>query len=179
MKLTMKSLIEDFGYYFKKYGITQKQLKKFYSKDESIEDYAWTLFQKILLEIGDALQKGGINMQDFYKMTGETYRYMAYLLALEKKDSRRIQALQFENEIKYMDLTYSNLLGVEIFSYGCCDECHKYHNKILSVPEALEFAKNTEARCHPRFNKNSRVTLIAKTQENENSLIKVTVSLGK
>ena len=58
----MKSLVDDFGYYFKKYGITQKQLEDCYEKDQSIGDYAWSIFQKILSEIAIAYEKGTITL---------------------------------------------------------------------------------------------------------------------
>ncbi len=174
----MESLVDDFGYYFKKYGITQKQLKDCYEKNQSIGDYAWSIFQKILSEIAIAYQNGTISLQDFYNKTGDTYRQMAYLLKLGKKDSRKIQSLQFENEVKYMELAYSDLVGVKILSYGCCDGCHPYNNKILTIDEALEFAKTTETRCQPKFKKNSRCTLIPEIKEDENSPIKLTVTLG-
>ncbi len=179
MKLTMKAFVEDFASYFKKYGITQKQLKEFYSKEQSIEDYAWTIFQKILSEIVNAFEKRQISLEDFYNKTGDTYRQIAYLLKLEKKDSRRIQALQFENEVRHMEIAFPELIGVKIFSYGCCDGCHKYHNQILTIEEAIEFAKNTEERCKPRFDKNSRIALIPEIKENENSPIKLTLSFGR
>jgi len=174
----MKSLIDDFGYYFKKYGITQKQLKDCYDKEQSIGDYAWSIFQKILSEIAIAYQKETISLQDFYNKSGYTYRQMAYLLKLENKDSRKIQSLQFENEVKYIELAYSDLIGVKILSYGCCDGCHPYNNRILTIEEALEFAKSTETRCQPRFERSSRCTLIPETNEDANSPIKLTVSFG-
>jgi hypothetical protein len=177
MKLTIKSLFEDFGYYFEKYGITQKELKAFYNKKESIGDYAWQIFQKILSEIAIALQKGSITLKDFYNKTSDTYKQMAYLLKLEGKDSRKIQGLQFENEVKYMELAYDDLIGIKVLSYGCCDGCHPYNNRILSVNEALEFAKNIQVRCQPKYQNFSRCTLIPEIKENENSPIKVTYSV--
>ena len=176
LKVTMKLVIEDFGYYFKKYGITQKQLKDCYPKDQSLGDYAWSIFQKILSEIAIAYQKGSITSQDFYNKSGDTYRQMAYLLKLERKDSRKIQGLQFENEVQYMSLAYPDLLGIKILSYGCCDGCHPYNNQILTIEEALQFAKLTNIRCQPKFEKNSRCTLIPETKEDENSPIKLTFS---
>jgi hypothetical protein len=175
----MQSLVDDFGYYFKKYGITQKQLRDYYGKDQSIGDYAWSIFQKILSEIAMAYQNRTISLQDFYNKTGDTYRQMAYLLKLEKKDSRKIQSLQFENEVKYMQLAYSDLIGVKILSYGCCDGCHPYNNRVLTVEEALKFAKTTETRCQPRFEKNSRCTLVPETKEDKNSPIKLTMTFGQ
>jgi hypothetical protein len=178
IKVTMKSLVDDFGYYFKKYGITQKQLKDSYEKDQSIGDHAWSIFQKILTEIAIAYQNSKISLQDFYNKTSDTYQQMAYLLKLEKKDSRKIQSLQFENEVKYMELAYSDLIGVKILSYGCCDGCHPFNNRILTIEEALEFAKTTETRCQPRFEKSSRCTLVPEIKEDENSPIKLTVTFG-
>ena len=122
--------------------------------------------------------RGSLHLQDFYNKTADTNRQMAYLLKLEKKDSRRIQSVQFENEIKYMELAYLNLIGVKILSYGCCDGCHPYNNRILTIKEALEFAKTTETRCQPRFEKNSRCTLIPEIKEDKNSPIKLAMTFG-
>ncbi len=177
MKLTMKSLIEDFGYYFEKYGVTQKVLKAFYDKKESIEDYAWQIFQKILAEIAISLQKESITLKDFYNKTSDTYKQMAYLLKLEHEDARKIQGLQFEHEVKYMDLAYDELIGIKVLSYGCCEGCHPYNNRILSVSEALEFATNTAIRCHPKYENVSRCTLIPELKEDESSPIKITYSV--
>ncbi len=85
VKVTIKSLVDDFGYYFKKYGITQKQLQDCYEKDQSISDYAWSILQKILTEIASAYHNSKISLQDFYNKTGDTYRQMAYLLKLGKE----------------------------------------------------------------------------------------------
>ncbi len=173
----MKSLIEDFGYYFEKYGITQKELKAFYNKKESIGNYAWQIFQKILAEIAIALQKGNITLKDFFNKASDTYKQMAYLLKLEGKDARKIQGLQFEHEVKYIELAYNDLIGIKVLSYGCCEGCHPYNNRILLVSEALEFARNTAIRCQPKYENVSRCTLIPEIKEDENSPIKITYSV--
>jgi hypothetical protein len=94
-KVTITSLKEDFGYYFKKYGITNKQLREAYNKKESAADFAWAIFNKILSEIAVALKNEVISLENFYEKTSDTYRQMGYLLKLEGKDNRRIRGLEF------------------------------------------------------------------------------------
>lgn len=134
--------------------------------------------KKILTEIAIIYQNSEINLEDFYKKTGDTYGQMPYLLNLENKDSRRIQSLQFKNEVKSLALAYSDLIGIKILSYGCCDGCHLFNNRILTLEEALEFAKTTESRCHPRFEKSSRCTLVPEIKKDENSPVKLSITFG-
>lgn len=173
LKLTMKFLIHDFSYYFEQYGITKRQLKNSYEKNQSVGDYAWSILQKILYEIVAAYQKRDIRLEDFYAKNSDTYKQMAYVLKLEKKDSRKIQTLQFKNEVKNMELAYPGLIGVKILSYGCCAGCHPYNNQILTVEEALILAKTTETRCNPRFEKYSRCTFIPEIKDEENNPVKI------
>jgi hypothetical protein len=177
-KLTVKDLIQDFGSYFNKYGITQKQLRKEYDKQQSVADYAWTILQKILDEASQQLKANNISLKDFYDTTASTYKQMAYLLKLQSKDSRGVQRLAFEHEVKLIELAYSNLLGVKVFSYGCCDGCQPFHNMILSVEEALAFAKKTEVRCNPRHDNFCRTILIPEMKPDESTPIKLSVSFG-
>ncbi len=174
----MKSLVNDFGYYFSKYGITPKQLKENYENNQSIGDFAGEIFQKNLSKIASDFNTDVITLLDFYDKTADTYQKMAYLLKLENKDGRKIQPLYFENKVKYMELFFLDLKGVRILSYGCCEGCHPYHNKILTISESLEFAQATETRCQPKYEKYSRCTLVPEIKEDENSPFKITVTLG-
>ena len=177
-KITITSLKDDFGYYFKKYGISNSDLTKAYDKHQSVADFARSIFNKILNEIAVALKNDVINLESFYEKTSDTYGQMAYLLKLEGKDNRRIKGLEFENTVKHYELCFSDLIGIKIFSVNCCSECDAFHNKILTVSEALDFAKDTEFRCHPKYDNCNKCTLIAETKEDPNSPIKITFSVG-
>ena len=172
----MKSFLEDFKHYFEEFGISQKQLRELYKKEESVADYGWQVFQKVLQEIASDYQRGRFDKKEFHHKQANTYKQMAYLLKLEDKDSRHIQSLEFENEVRYMELNYPDLIGVKILSYGCCDGCHPYNNRVLPIDEALTFAIETHLRCRPLYTLYSRCTLIPVTSDDD--LDVVTMTLG-
>jgi len=154
-------VLKNFWDFFKKYVVHKEQFISNYNEyNGSANDFVWSIFQLLLTTVAEALQKCEITEEEFYLKSKKIYGEMIMFLQLyeKKKSIIQLQKAYYYCEIKNTQLKYPDLLGFEIFSVNCCDNCDAFHKKKITIEEAIAYANDTPNRCLNTYNRGCRTT---------------------
>lgn len=173
-KFTINTLFDTYSDFYKEYGITSENFKTVYAETGgSVNDFAWSTFQKILIAIANAFKNNELAEMEFYEKTYRVYGEMTgFQVRFENKKGSHTWIQQQLNYIKYCQLQFENLEGFEVFCVSCCKPCDADYQKKFTIPETIGHVNTIESRCCATYG-GHRTTYFPIVPEDPNSLIKI------
>jgi hypothetical protein len=176
----LPQLLKEYYPLFQNYGMIKEQIiEEFRTRKKYVGaagDFIWEIFQLILTAVAKAYKDGKIGEEQFYRDNRDIYNKMWMFMGSEGRDPIQIQTAYYLNDIKYSQIHFKDLQGFKIFCVSCCSACDYYHNKELSIDEALEHARNTATRCANKYKNGCRTTYIMRIPDTDTpSWLKITL----
>ncbi len=141
-EFTIDSLYQTYEKLFITYQIDKANLEEVYQeRGGSINDFAWYIFQKIIMELLKALNQGQIDSKYYFGHCKDVYLEMTFFQRkYEGKKGNHTFQLFLENDLRLHQVQHSEmpLDVIVIAAKDSCDYCKSQNGKISSLEEALK-----------------------------------------
>jgi hypothetical protein len=151
MTQTIDWLVQAYMPFFRIYGMTEENVRdtfeewKQQSKNDSVKDYLWYVFQQMLQIIPTQVSP---DTEAYHDLIKAVYKQMwEFLVRVENKAGNHIKKQMHYHELELWKIQSRYKQVVEIISGQCCPYCDSLNGKTFSFDEILKLQPLASKQC--------------------------------
>lgn len=154
-QFTIDTLYETLKKYYQSYLIEFDNFKTVYAaQGGTVNDYAWAVFQHLIIEIAKSYHNGEMPEEDYYRKLRDTYWEMTlFQRRYENKKGNHTFQQYLLNDLLWNNAkeTQLQLNAIVIPVRGCCEYCDSVDGITVPIDEAIKKQQVDANKCKHEY----------------------------